>query len=196
MTERRVDLDLNTPAFTQHESADGLDKRQRPPADEADRERFERALQRDAGRPAADGPSSGRVADSPFSLFGATAPQPASQTTEAGGRRGESPLSGLDGLLDRLMVGEGGHGGKMVRMALADDLLPGVSISISEAEGGWLVLCECSNDDNRERLCARVRELASEMANRLKRETVWRITTDDPEDLRPVEARAAPGGGS
>ena len=187
MTDRRVDLNLNTPTFQQDEHAAGLGKRERGPASEGDRERFERSLERNGETQTVGGKPSAPVVDSPFALFGASVPE-----ASASPQQPASGLKDVNTLLDRLMVGEGGQGGKMVRMALSDDLLPGVSVSVSESGGGWLVECECSNDDSRERLCAQVRELASEMADRVGRETLWRITTDDPEDLRPVEARAQP----
>ena len=201
MTERRVDLNLNTPTMRQDDLARQPGRHERGAADEQDRERFERSLAGDGAK----GEENGRARPeampaSPFALFGGGGGQvaggPRDATDDSARRASGSGLERLPDMLDRLMVGEGGAGGKIVRMALSDDLLPGVSISVSEFEGGWLVECECRDDDSRERLCAQLRELASEMAERTGRVTLWRVTTDDPEDLRPVEARATPEGGS
>lgn len=176
MTERRIDLNLNMPAFTSGGPGSGGGTL-RGEADERDRERFLDHLQR-ADTPApTDAPPS---PPSPFALLGAL---PSAAPTPA--------LPPLGELLAGLMVGEG-HAGA-VRMELAEDLLPGVTVSVGEADGAWQVDFICRDDDSRLRLNRSAPALAQEMANRLQRDTLWRVMTDDDEDLRLFETRATPG---
>lgn len=177
MTERRIDLNLNMPAFTSGEPGGGAGT-PGGQADEGDRQRFRDHLNRaDAPAPAPAPPAQ----PSPFSLLGAARPSVAAAPA----------LPPLGELLTGLMIGEG-HAGA-VRMELADDLLPGVSVSVGEAGGAWQVDFICRDDDSRLRLNRGAPALAQEMADRLQRDTLWRVMTDDDEDLRLFETRATPG---
>lgn len=184
MVDRRIALNTNTPSLTQDTAQDSPSRQRDTPAD-AERERFEQALAGDTPRPSAP-----QKADSPFALFGAGAAHSAPDASSSGHGPDLAPLADA---IEQLMVGEG-RNGAMVRVAVADDILPGVSINVSEEGGAWLVECECADEDSRELLCARASGMAQEMADRLGRESLWRVTTDDPEDRRPLEVRAAPGG--
>jgi len=190
MTERRrIGLNLNMPDLAHRESQDSMRGQREAPSDQA-REQFKQALSKgDAAEQPARLP-----ADSPFALLGRGAPS-AKSRDEGEDAAHARQLARMSEVVERLMVGEG-RSGQMVRVALAEEILPGVSINVSEAEGGWLVECECADEDSRELLCARAPDLVREMAERLARDTVWRITTDDPEDRRPFEARGQAEGGA
>lgn len=190
MAERRIRLDVGTSALPGDRLAQHDSSPRQTPDDEA-RDRFERALAHDGDAKLAPAPTR---ADSPFALFGnAAAGQVSPVSGQEGDQDGSHDLAPLRDAIEKLMVGEG-RGGALVRVALADSLLPGVTISVSEEGGGWRVECECADEDSRELLCARAASLAQNMADRLARDTLWCVMTDDPEDRRLLEVRAAAGG--
>jgi len=147
----------------------------RQEADPQARDNFRKALE---GEPADTPDTKARdQAPTPFTLFGglrAPAPLAAPQPSEV--------FSQLDELLSGLMVGEDGGGGKQVRMTLADDVLPGVTVVINEAQGRVCVDFICAVEPSRLRLNAEIPARAPEMAARLQRDVLLRTCTDDEED--------------
>jgi len=77
-------------------------------------------------------------------------------------------------------------------MDLKDDVLPGVSVVVQEAEGRVVVEFICALEPPRQRLAAAVGQHAQELAGRLRRDVLVRVVTDDPEDPCAVEAAASP----
>nr|MBF0685031.1 hypothetical protein [Pseudomonas sp.] len=94
--------------------------------------------------------------------------------------------------VERLLVSDGSSGRREVRIDLADESLPGVSVSVFEEQGRVVAAFVCANETSRERLVACAATLASELAQALSRDAMIRITTDDPDDLCLVEALAGP----
>ena len=185
--ERRIDLNVSVPDFRGQEFQTGSQRQSNLPQPDAQaKSRFEEAM---AGEPRAQTPAQERVsAPNPFSLFGSLQ-QP-----------GERPAAGLapalssrigDGI-ERLMVDDGSNGNRQVRMELKDDLLPGVTVALQELEGRLQVDFICSNETSRLRLNEAAPSQAQALAERLRREVLVRVQTDDPEDLCLTEALAAP----
>lgn len=96
----------------------------------------------------------------------------------------------LCGSLERLLVSDDNR--EEVRLDLKDDALPGVSIRILEDEGRLVVCFTCSVDSVRRRLDAAINELAQQLADRLHRDVLLQVQTDDPQDLRLNEALSGP----
>lgn len=165
--------------------------------------RDEQQMQQDAGRmqallqgaqaaPATPTPATA-TAERPFDLFGPGSTAAAAHTAPEAAPEA-SALAGLDQRLaqmaQRLLVGEGRHGGPSVQMQLADEGLPGVVLDVFENEGALVTQFTCSQEDARERLARGAPWLAEQLAERLQRATLVRVLADDPEDPCPVEARA------
>lgn len=190
MTERRIDLNLGNSGGLGFEQGASAGSGERREASSDDRQRFQAALAPAPASPAAGAAQTAPgVVPSPFALFAA----PAAPTAPAAAPAGGALPAGWHDLCERLMVGEGGSG-QVVRIELADDALPGVSVSVGEEDGAWLISFECKNDDSRERLCRDAAPLAGEMAARLQRAVLWQVMTDDPEDRRLFEYRSSEEG--
>lgn len=176
--DRSIHLNLSMPdpgaAGADAQGSRGMGQA-RQEADPRARDNFRKALE---GAPAdAQGAKAEGEAPAPFALFGglrAAAPTAAPEPSEA--------FRQLDELLSGLMVGEGGGGGKQVRMALAEDVLPGVTVVIEEAQGRVCVDFICAVEPSRLRLNAELPARAPEMAARLARDVLLRTCTDDEED--------------
>jgi hypothetical protein len=99
-------------------------------------------------------------------------------------------LPPLGPLVAQLFVGDGHSGRREARLQLAEDLLPGVTVAVFEERGDCVAEFVCSDERSRTTLSNGAEVMAQELANRLGRSAVWRVMTDDNEDLRLVEARA------
>lgn len=155
----------------------------RQEADPQARDTFRKALE---GEPAdAQAGKAKNEAPAPFSLFGGLRPAAALEPPEPSG-----VFAQLDELLSGLMVGEDGGGGKQVRMTLAEDVLPGVTVVIEEAQGRVCVDFICAVEPSRLRLNTELPARAPEMAARLQRDVLLRTCTDDEEDPCPFEVLA------
>lgn len=187
--ERAIRLDVSVPdlgARAGQQERPGGGSRQLL-ADAQDRQRFEQSL---ASASPEDAPDGERSLPSPLDLLGghrpavASAPrmEPAMPAFDAG-RLGDT--------LSRLMVGDGRSGGRQVRMALKDDVLPGVSVVIEEVDGRLQVDFICSVEDSRLKLVQALPEQAPVLARRLGRDVLLRVQTDDEEDLRLTEVAAS-----
>ncbi|MBS1196648.1 MAG: hypothetical protein H6R18_433 [Proteobacteria bacterium] len=117
----------------------------------------------------------------PFSLYQtAVSPNLASYSEKSAGQA--ELASSLSEEVDRLMVADGSNGNRQVRMDLKDDLLPGVTVTIQENEGRLQVDFICSIESSRLKLSRALPELANTLAQRLQRDVLMRVQTDDDED--------------
>lgn len=187
--DRAIRLDVSVPdlgARAGQGERSGGGSRQLP-ADAHDRQRFEQTL---AGASQEEAPQADRPLPSPLDLLGghrpgaASAPlrEPSAPAFDAG-RLGDA--------LSRLMVGDGRSGGRQVRMALKEDVLPGVTVVIEEVEGRLQVDFTCSVEDSRLKLVQALPEQAPILARRLGRDVLLRVQTDDDEDPRLTEVAAS-----
>ncbi len=162
-----------------------------PPPDEKSQERFRQALAKGPGLgsgPADSGPP-GPAAIAPGPLQQVLAPRPPqdpqAQAHAALGRQ-------IGQMVQQLLVGEGRSGGARVEMALADDILPGVTVAIERVEGRLEVEFTCSQEDSRRRLVVAIAETADELAQRLRESVLVVVQTDDEGDRCRVERLAVP----
>jgi hypothetical protein len=136
----------------------------------------------------------------PVDLFGAPAPA----APQASAARAESPQAGvppdvagageaLSQLASRLLVSDGSSGRRAVQIRLSDEGLAGVVLDVFEDGGRVVAQFVCTLEPARERLARAAGWLASNLAERLQRETLVRVLADDPEDPCPVESTGAPG---
>jgi hypothetical protein len=193
MIDRRIDLDNGfTSRFAPQsfeQPGTGL-KSDTPPSD-TDRKAFQDALSAEADAPAAAKPLAADTAPpAPFALFGA-----ARAAAPGAAAPSQSAPSGLAGVLsqsaEQLMVNDQ-DGRREVRVELKDDVFPGVSVAVFEAEGRVVASFTCAVESSRERLAASAPALAAELAQSLSRATLVQVQTDDPEDPCLVEAGADP----
>lgn len=197
--ERRIALDVAVPDFGTRAGADanagglasGKTDAQTPP-DARDAEQFRQALARSAVRtdatPAAAAPELPLPA--PFGLF-----RPAAQSAAAPAHTpaASAPLTQhIEQAVQRLLVSDDSQGRRQVRIELKDEVLPGVSVLIEEAEGRLQVDFVCSVESSRLRLNAQAHAQASTLAERLRRAVLIRVQTDDEEDPCLLEAAASP----
>lgn len=188
--ERRIDLNVSVPDFRGQEFQTGGQRQSALPQPDAQaKSRFDEAL---AGKNTSEAQAevAERVsAPNPFSLFGSL--QPPAGSPAAGGLAPALSSRIGDGI-ERLMVDDGSNGNRQVRMALKDDLLPGVTVAIQELDGRLQVDFICSDESSRLRLNEAAPSQAQALAERLRREVLLRVQTDDPEDPCLTEALAAP----
>lgn len=176
--DRRIELGLSLSdrgnITRQRESSAG-DTGTPPPAPEAnDAERFATALER-ADKTAAETP-----APSPFTLFGASAPVVPDLTSRP---RRESALTGaLAEQVEHLMVSDGQDGRRAVRLELKDDALAGVTVAIEEIDGRLQVDFFCATEPSRRALNDALPAMATSLAERLRRDVLMRVQTDDEDD--------------
>lgn len=182
MSGRRIDLNLSAPdsGASPLPGRDGqsLASAPREPPGAQDEARFAAALAAEAD---ADPETPADLASSemprPFALFGGPSPGAASPDRALPSALGEH----LNTTVERLMVGEGRHG-RQVRMAIRDDLLPGVTIAIEEQEGRLQVDFFCRIERSRLLLGEALPDMAPTLARRLQRAVLMRVQTDDDED--------------
>ncbi|MCX5590279.1 hypothetical protein [Alcaligenes endophyticus] len=79
-----------------------------------------------------------------------------------------------------------------LNLLVRQELLPGVSIRLQEIEGRVLVCFSCAVEPVRRQLDRQVERLAQTLANRLHRDVLVQVQTDDPGDLRLHESLAQP----
>jgi hypothetical protein len=181
-TDRRIEVGVGLPNAGAGLQPGGGGAQPRPDADPGARERFEQALKA--------GGTAGEVAQGPsglFSLFGSAAATPA-----RGAQEHAALTSSVGTTVERLMVGDGRSGNKQVRIELKDDVLPGVSLTVQELDGRIQVDFFCSVEDSRMRLNEAASAQANELAQRLARDVLVRVQTDDEDDPCLLEAAASP----
>lgn len=177
--DRRIGLETAIPQGMSMPLQSGGEQRQQ--ASDADREAFQQALSQDGDAGTANsGDEAGTLR--PFALFGAPAAPGEPVKADAGDDMAARLARDLGSSVERLLVGDGSSGRREVRLDLADELLPGVSVSVFEEEGRVVAAFVCASEASRERLAACAATLASELAQALSRGTLVRVTTDDPDD--------------
>ena len=166
-THRSIRLDVGTSNNLQRDS---LNQEQsfsqtRSDADSQTQQRFEEAMQQKAS----DRQETSANLPSPFSLFGAPV---ATQTvtTEAL----SNSISQVEQAIEGLMVSDQ-DGKHRVRIALKEDVLPGVSVNVFEADGRLVVEFCCEQEQSYQLLLKQQSELVQELANRLRKEVLMRV---------------------
>jgi len=134
-------------------------------ASESDSQAFERALEDPVptALPAGVG--------GPFMFL----PAGASGVSESGS---EAPLGlseQLSEVAQRLLVADGLHGRREVRIELKADVLPGVSLSIFEDAGRLVVAFSSTHEISSEKLAQCAQPLANGLAASLRRKTLVRV---------------------
>lgn len=160
---------------------------QRPPAPEAAvQQRFEALLtgtvEPSASRPALA--STGPLVGFPGLVQGAGIGQPAARVAS-------TPSDQVQAFADhvsRVMVSSDGGGSRQVRLDLDEAALPGVTVTVQEQEGRWQVSFVCRQEPARLQLSAQAPWMAATLAERLRRDTLVQVRTDDDEDPCLVEA--------
>lgn len=160
-------------------------RRRRPDAPDSDRRAIEEALSRPDDDEGDATPLSQEV-PRPLSLLGSAA-QPVTAV--------EPPIGlaqCLEQAADRLLVADGSNGrGPEVRIALKDEVLPGVTVSIYEGEGRLVAEFICADEQSREKLNACAPGLAQDISQALRRPVLVRVVTEDPDDPCLYEASCA-----
>lgn len=189
-TNRRIDLNVGVPDFGAHQFQTGAESDQRRPPDKPDAAAHERFVQAMAGRSLPEQASTEQVSPpTPFELLSGL--QVAKRDTEDAHRTVEaSALIGAS--IERLMVDDGQHGNRQVRMELKDHVLQGVTVAIQELNGRLQVDLICSHEPSRLLLNAAAPVQARTLAGRLQREVLLCVQTDDVEDTCLVEALGWP----
>lgn len=98
------------------------------------------------------------------------------------------PVQAFADQISRVMVSSDGGGSRQVRLDLDDSALPGVTVTVQEQEGRWQVSFVCRQEPPRLQLSAQAPWMADTLAERLKRDTLVQVRTDDDEDPCLVEA--------
>lgn len=180
--DRSIRLDVSVPD-TGARAGEGFAPGQQREPDAQDRQRFRQALAGAPAQPPAEAPTQqAPQALQPFALFGAPPPAtsaPAPQLPPA-----------FDDMLTRLLVDDQ-HGSRQVRMELSEDVLPGVTVAIQEAEGRLQVDFICRVEASRLKLNAAAPQHAPQLAERLGRDVLLRVQTDDEEDPCLFEVAAS-----
>ena len=81
-------------------------------------------------------------------------------------------------MVQQLMVSDGSQSFRRVRIELADDVMPGVVLTLGEEQGALVAEFTCCLDDAYVRLSQPAQSLASQLADALGRNTVWRVVPD------------------
>lgn len=162
-----------TDAGTTAGSSSAMPSREPPP--DADIRRFRDAFGGGESRSSAG--DAGSLPAGPFDLFRRNDAAAATQASAGAGLR-EQLRQQLSEMVTRLMVGDGTHAPRSVRMTLDDSLLPGVDLSVYE-EGGFCVAhFSCRDADSFVQLAAPGPDMAVRMAEALGRRALWRIDGD------------------
>jgi hypothetical protein len=183
--DRRVDLNLAMPDLAaQSRGSDARDAfpRRDAPDPEA-KDRFAAALAGDVRKE--ETPASAP----PSAVFGPAVRALSGTSGAATSRRGELAAA-VSGAVERLMVGDGSSGNRQVRIEIKDEVLPGVSVAVQELDGRLQVDFVCCDENSRLRLSRALPESAATLAQRLKRDVLIRVQTDDEEDPCLEEALA------
>ena len=188
--DRRIDLHVSVPDFGSRSfdpgSSQGGNATRQPP-DGHTQDRFERLLNgADADkRPEVDAEKVS--APNPFSLLGAL---PVADLSRPVQQAAPALSHQIGSSIERLMVDDDHNGQRQVRMELKDDLLPGVTVVIQELDGRLQVDFICSVESSRLRLNEAAPEQARSLAERLRRDVLLRVQSDDDEDPCLLETLA------
>ena len=190
--DRKIDLHVSVPDFGHHQfesgTPNGNGARQQQPDAQA-KDHFERMLAGEIDE-VAKLQNGGAENGAPANMFSLLSGLPMAEPSRPG-LPPEFELSAQIGSsIERLMVDDGQHGQRQVRMALKDDLLPGVTVVIQELEGRLQVDFICGVESSRLRLNQAAPEQARTLADRLRRDVLLRIQTDDDDDPCLLETLA------
>lgn len=170
---------------------DGAATQERPArdADPRDLQRFKQAL--DAGQDP-NAQEDAAQANAARLAMPSLAPSPRAALPPAGAAPVDPHLwhEALQAV-SRLLVGAR-DGRRQVRVTLDEEVLPGVSIVIDEAEGRLQVEFTCSVEASRLRLNEALPRMSPALAQRLARPVLMRTQTDDPEDPHAFEIISSP----
>jgi hypothetical protein len=147
--------------------------------------RFQQAMH------APDHASQNSLPSGPFALFGA----PANPVQQSAPVASESLSCLMQSMVQQLMVTDGSQSFRRVRIELADDVMPGVVLTMGEEEGAVVAELTCRLDEAYWRLSQPAQSLASQLAVTLGRDTVWRVLPDPAAHLsftETIEARGQP----
>jgi hypothetical protein len=132
----------------------------------------------------------------PFALFAA---QPATVPEPPPAMQSELLSDLMQNMVQQLMVSDGSQSFRRVRMELADDVMPGVVLTLAEEQGLLVAEFTCRQDSAYLRLSQPAQSLASQLASTLERDTVWRVVPDPATPMsftetveawgRPTDAR-------
>jgi len=151
---------------------------------QADMRSFEQELERDK---ADDDSASGDDDPSPFTPFDLlkSLPQTHGSTQEASVCMAVSQA--VFDIVQELYASDERTSRRQVSVVLTEDTLPGVRLSVYEAEDRMVADFMCSVESSRECLCQIAYRLATELADRLRRDTRVSVCMDDPEDPRTLQ---------
>lgn len=163
MPERPIHLDLRSSSGNFDERLNSSAHRHHAAPDAETAHRFQAALN---GEPESSDPVASATPGSPFDLLQ---------------RRPESPaptqvLSTLSSMVQQLMVGEGLDGRRTLRLQINPEILPGVTVTVTEDAGAWVADFECQQEDSFLRLARSAQEMAPRLAQMLQQDAVWRVT--------------------
>lgn len=163
MPERPIHLDLRSSsgAFDPPLNSPGQHRGETPDRDTLDR--FRHALHEPESQTL---PSAEPLPlPSPFELHRAMAPTAPSQV-----------LTTLNQMVQQLSVGEGLDGRRTLRVQINPEVMPGVSVTVTEDAGAWVAEFECHQEDSFLRLARPAQEMALRLAQMLSQDAVWRVT--------------------
>lgn len=195
MPERRIHLDLRSSSGGFDERLNSSAHRHHEAPDTDTAHRFHAALN---GEPESAHTVASAAPVSPFALLKRAQDTPAPTQV----------LSTLSSMVQQLMVGEGLDGRRTLRLQIHPEVLPGVTVTVTEDAGAWVADFECQQEDSFLRLARSAQEMAPRLAQMLQRDAVWRVTAHGlPEegawkswlqshlDRPGMEACASPPGG-
>jgi|GEM_PF-2258498 len=216
MSDRPVRLDLSTGGLADFQSSHSNAGGEREAASDEQIARFRDALSGEAAldssapdngrRPAEEAPPQARGA---FGLFGrarwgieerfgnsaASAAAGATNDRDAGGNSSsESAQQIASEVAERILVSA--DGGREVRIAIREDVMPGVEVNVSQEQGRWIVDCTASEASSYELLERSGSQLAADVAARLRAGVEVRLTkgpaaASEPDHVFLAEAPAA-----
>lgn len=163
MPERPIHLDLRSSSGSFDERLGSSAHHPREAADAQMTHRFQQALNGDA---VSTHPGATAASGSPFDLVKRAPDTPAPTQV----------LSTLSSMVQQLMVGEGLDGRRTLRLQINPDVLPGVSVTVTEDAGAWVADFECQQEDSFLRLAGSAQEMAPRLAQMLRQDAVWRVT--------------------
>jgi hypothetical protein len=169
MTERSVQLHVRTPTERQDFGMGAGDAQGSMPQTPGDgsADRFKQAMKASDLAPEVPlpGETHQTAVATPMGLFGAA----------TGVNTGSIKPGVMNLLKDSLKGLQVGQEHRSVRMELDDALYPGVAVSVFEDAGAWVAEFRCSHIDSFVSLSTPAADMARQLANELRRDTVWRV---------------------
>jgi hypothetical protein len=184
MAEQSIQFGLRTGNHTPLRDGEGVQHSVPDDADPQAAARFGQAM----AQSEADAVALDESHASPFSLLGSGLVTTGTATVDVA-RRHEI-LGLLHHLVQRLLVSEDPQGRREVRMTLAEDLLPGVTVALYEDAGAWVADLCCSDVSSYETLARPASQMASQLAQALACDAVWRVKLDEISAGEPMAIEA------